>query len=304
MHDQYHLLSDGKRMRYAMFDPETTPRATLVVAPGRREFVEKKYTEMGRDFLQRGFRVIIFDRRGQGLSDRMLDGNKRQRDHAPDFDLFLKDFTSFYEAVVKPHRVGPLFLNGHSMGGHLILRWLSEHADEPITAAILTSPMLALASLPVHTVTYAVSWVESKLGNGSSYATSQHDYNHEDRQFINNPLTHDPERFAMIEKYFAAAPDLTVGGVTWDWLCAALRSIHALQRRACLGRINLPVLTVMGSKDRVTPPGEVEPYLNYLPREEHVTIEGALHDILNESEIYRADAWRHIDTFLRKIIPA
>lgn len=163
--------------------------------------------------------------------------------------------------------------------------------------------MLALASLPVHTITHAISWIETKLGNGENYATSQHDFNHEDKLFLHNPLTHDAERFLMIEKYFAANPQLVVGGVTWDWLNASLKSIHTLQRRSYLNHIKIPVLTLMGSKDRVTPPSESEHYLSYLQHEEHKIIQGALHDILNESDNYRQEAWQHIDTFLSKIIP-
>lgn len=303
MADQFHSLGDGKRMRYAVFDPATLPHATIVIAPGRREFIEKKYAEVGHDFTQRGFRVIIFDRRGQGLSDRVLNGQNRQRDHIVDFDIFLNDFTSFYHAVIKPLQAGPLVLHGHSMGGHLVLRWLAEHNEVAADAVILTSPMLALASLPVHLATHAVSWIETKLGNGENYATNQHDFDHEDKIFLHNPLTHDPERFAIIEKYFTENPDLVVGGVTWDWLNAALRSIHTLQRRSYLNRIKTPTLTLMGSKDRVTPPSEVEHYLSYLQHEKHVIISGALHDVMNEANIYRLEAWQHIDSFLKAVIP-
>lgn len=302
MTEQFHLLPDGKRMRYAIFNPEHPPRATLVVAPGRREFIEKKYIEIGHEFLERGFRLIIFDRRGQGLSDRMLSGDKRQRDHIADFNIFLNDFSSFYEKVIKPNRVGKLVFTGHSMGGHLILRWLAENAHEPVDGAFLTSPMMALASLPAHTITYAISWLEVKLGHGDSYATTQHDYNEADREFVINPLTHDEKRFSIIENYFSQYPDMIVGGITWDWLHAALRSMHTLQRPSYLAAIKNPILTLMGSKDHVTPPHEVTRYLGYLSAGTYHIIQGAMHDVLNEQDSYRCEAWSHLDSFLQTIM--
>ena len=57
----------------------------------------------------------------------------------------------------------------------------------------------------------------------------------------------------------------------------------------------------MGSHDRVTPPGEVTPILAMISQSEHVIIQGALHDVMNELEIYRKQAWAAIDAFLRKI---
>ena len=77
-----------------------------------------------------------------------------------------------------------------------------------------------------------ISRVLTKLGRGERYAAGQHDYNGGDRQFLNNPLSHDRERFDVIEKYFDANPDLKVGGVTWGWLAATLQ--YRWRRRAAL----------------------------------------------------------------------
>ncbi len=288
---KFHHLGDGKRMRYALSEPEKV-RCTILIAPGRREFIEKKYAEMGREFLQRGFRIIMFEWRGQGLSDRFLSGAKRQHDHVPDFGIHLDDLSSFYEKIVRAYRSGPLLVAGHSMGSHLLLRWLVERQKTGIDAVLLTAPMLALSSLPVHVTARAMSWTALRLGHGADYAPGQHDYNARDRAFDNNPLTHDPERFALMEKYFAAYPDLAIGGVTWGWLDAALKSMHLMQQRRYFEQLALPILTITGGADHVTPPTELGRIIKRIPNATPVVIPNARHDILNELAIYRLEAWR------------
>src|SRR5271170_606929 len=123
---EYYRLGDGARLRYAVFEPQGTPRGTFLVAQGRREFIEKKGLEVGRDLLARGFKIILFDWRGQGLSSRFLDGAKRQHDHVPDFDIYIKDLREFYRDIVKPRQAGPLFVTAHSMGALIVTRWLAE----------------------------------------------------------------------------------------------------------------------------------------------------------------------------------
>jgi lysophospholipase len=296
----YHALPDGARWRYALFEPSGKPHATVMIAPGRREFIEKKYDELGRRLLDRGYRLVLFEWRGQGLSSRFLDGPMRQRDHCVDFATHLEDLRSFYLNVVLQNHAGPLLVHGHSLGGHLLLRWLAEDRPVDVTAAFLSAPMLGLSALPVQGLAQAISWMQVKWGHLTDYAGIQHDYDARNRIFQGNPLTQDPERFAIIERYFAAHPDMVVGGVTWGWMLAALRSLHIAQEPDYLPRINIPVLSLIGGKDRVTPAIELQRYLRLIPQAETVVIPGARHDVMNESDLYRLDAWRHIESFLGK----
>lgn len=297
---KFHVLSDGKRMSYALFEPQQ-PRATLLIAPGRREFIEKKQAEIGTDFLERGFRQIVFEWRGQGLSDRYLSGNNYQRDYITNFDIHLQDLTSFYENVVRPVQTGPLIIVGHSMGAHLLMRWLREYAAGKVNAAIMTAPMMALTGHTLQAVTHGISKVAHNIAP-THYAWGQHDFNEHDQNFSINPLTQDPERFTIIEKYFAANPELTVGGVTWGWLWAALQSMEKVQRSSYFQGLNVPVLTLTGSKDRVTPVSEITTVLSRIAKSENIVIAGALHDLMNELDIYRTQAWQHIDRLLAKVV--
>jgi lysophospholipase len=101
-----------------------------------------------------------------------------------------------------------------------------------------------------------------------------------------------------MEQYFNAHPDLTVGGVTWGWLDAALISMHKLQQKNYFETLKLPLLTITGGADHVTPPNELSHVIKRIPGAKHVIIPDARHDIMNESDVYRDQAWQQIDGFL------
>jgi lysophospholipase len=58
--------SDRIVLRVARWHPEGQARGTVVLAQGRAEFIEK-YFETVAELLARGFAVVTFDWRGQGL---------------------------------------------------------------------------------------------------------------------------------------------------------------------------------------------------------------------------------------------
>lgn len=293
---------NGGMLRYAQFEPTVTPRGTVLIIPGRREFIEKKWAEVGSALVALGLRVVIIEPRGQGLSTRLLSGDQRQRDHGDDFDQHLDDLRAFYAAILMPDLRGPLFLHGHSLGGHLVLRWLAED-HLAVAGAFLTSPMMALSGMPAHLAAHGVSWFNARLfGQSHAYAPLQHDFGAEDCVFDGNVLTQDADRFRIIEDYFTAHPDLTVGGVTWGWLLAALKSMQSSHTLHYLGRIAVPVLALIGSEDKVTPAKDIAPYINLVPRVRTHIVDGSRHDILNESEPIRAEALSKVTEFLTSLI--
>ncbi len=301
---QYYTLPDSKRMRYALYNPEQSPRGTVLVVPGRREFIEKKYAEFGEEFVRRGFRVIIFEWRGHGLSDRFLADDKHQRDHIADFGTYVRDLNSFYENVVQQNLAVPLVICGHSMGSHLILRWLAEKNPPEVKAVVLTSPMLALGSNVMERIGSALCFIAKNFGKGKNYIPfpGHHDYADSDRQFEGNMLTHDPQRFKVIQDYFDKAPRMAVGGVTWAWLAAATRSMRRTRRTKILQKIQQPILVMTGTEDCVTAAKYNQPFVTQLPNAENVMLSGARHDVMNEVKPIRDEAWRRIDAFLGRVL--
>ncbi|MDR3518370.1 MAG: alpha/beta hydrolase [Azospirillaceae bacterium] len=293
---------DGGRIRHARWEPRGPARATLVILQGRSEFLEK-YQEQAEDWCRRGFRVLSFDWRGQGLSTRLLAA--RHKGHIPDYRLLLDDAVSYLETIAAPLRTGPAIVFGHSMGGHLALHLLARCAATAdgrpgFSAAILAAPMLSLWFTPypawlarrVITAATAVGW-------GRCYAAGQGDYQPAvANRFPGNPLTRDPERYAVYHRGFARNPDLVLGGVTFGWLAATLRSIDRLTARGVLERITAPVLILSAPQDRVVR-GTDHPVLAHrLPNAVLCRYPDAGHEILMEADAVRNRAWADIDAFL------
>jgi lysophospholipase len=296
----FFVLPDGGKLRYALFDTDRAARGTVLAVPGRREFIEKKHFELAENLLQMGFRLIIVEPRGQGLSSRYLSGDARQRDHAVNFSNHLNDLRSFYSGFVQSELVGSFILHGHSMGGHLLLRWLAED-HPPVDGVFITAPMLAISNTLTHLLAHVVSWAAT-MGNATHYALGQHNFGEgNDLIFENNVLTQDPLRFPMLENYFTAHPDLTVGGVTWGWLWAALRSMDRAHAWGYLQSIDVPVLALVGERDQVTPASQIAQYMNRMPRVQSHIIPNARHDLLTEIEIVRKECWGYISEFLTRI---
>ncbi len=295
----YFTLKDGGRLRYAQFAATLKPKGTVLIVPGGREFIEKKYIECGRPLVEKGYRVFIYEPRGQGLSSRFLEGTQRQRNHVPKFSTYLEDLRAFYSAIVCRALCEPLYVHGHSLGAHILLRWLAEDRPSNVSGAFLTAPMISLTGMAAHMAGFGISWASVRFfGHETLYAPMQHDFGGEDLVFPNNPLTQDEERFKIMADYFAALPELTTGGVTWGWMLEALTSMNTVQTWPFLSKITVPVLALMGDQDAITPPMEVVPFLSMIPQARTQIIPGARHDLLNETAPLREEAWKHIDDFL------
>ena len=296
----FFALKDGGQLRYATFSPSPPPRGTVLIIPGAREFIEKKYVERGRPLMERGFRVIIVEPRGQGLSSRFLDGDRRQRNHIDDFSTHIRDLRAFYNEIVSPSLSKPLIIHGHSLGAHIMLRWLAEDNPSQVDGAFVTAPMVSYSGMAAHMAFYGVSWANARLfGQESNYTPMQHDFGGEDLVFAGNRLTHDENRFRIMENYFKKFPDMASGGVTWGWALAALQSMGATHTWPYLARIGIPVLSLTGDQDSITPPSDIGPFMNMIPRVRMHTIAGARHDLLNETDDILAHAWKKIDDFLK-----
>jgi len=296
-------LKDGCRLRYAQIAPKRRPRGTVLIVPGAREFIEKKYDECGKKIVDWGFRVIIYEPRGQGLSSRFLDGVKRQRNHIDNFSIHIDDLRAFYEKIIVPRLAEPLIVHGHSLGAHILLRWIAEDRPSRVAAAVVTAPMVAFAGMAAYHAAYGLAWMNARvLGDGTDYMPMQNDFGGDDLMFAGNFLTHDRERFSALENYYKAHPDLKTGGVTWGWTLAAMQSMHVLQSWPYLARIRVPVLSLTGDQDFVTPLSEITPFLSMIPAIRLRTISGARHDLMSETDALRDAAWREIEEFLKPIM--
>ena len=294
--------SDGAGIRYAIWPNEgrdtkkpKRPRGTVILLTGRREFIEK-HVETIIDLLNRDFAVYAMDWRGQGLSTRPLPD--RQKGYVRSFDNYLDDLHLFVETIVRPRAPGPYFILAHSMGGHITLRYLHDHPDI-IERAVLTAPMVDIGPGPfLHaTLSTGISLI-TWLGGGRSYAPRQKGFDPQEIKFAGNLLTSDPGRFHIETGWAASNPELGLGGPTYGWLYAALKSIRILKSRGYPEKISAPVLMVQSGIEHIVCNEAQDKLAARMPRAQVVRIDGARHEILHERDEFRNEFWAAFDPFI------
>ena len=293
-------LKDGTRLRTARWRA-TGPaiRGTVLLLTGRAEFVEK-YDETVGELLARGFQVVGFDWRNQGLSDRPL--SNPQIHHVMDFDRLADDIDELRERVVAPIAAGPLLLLGHSMGGLVALLSLIRHPDR-YDAVVLSAPMFDIFTgpLPRRLAVILAEYLCAR-GRAEDYAFGQGDYSAIQGLFTPlNPITSDRRRYAIFHDAYRDRPELRVGGVSFGWVRAALRASDYVQRAAPLERVTTPVLILSAPKDTIVRSAAQQVVARRLGNATLKSYPGAKHELLMERDAIRDRVWADIDAFLKDV---
>lgn len=287
---------DDVTIRYALWQATCdAPRGTVIVLPGRTEFIEKYY-EVISELLERGYAVAAMDWRGQGLSTRPL--ANREKHYFKDFSTALPDLKQCIDEFIRPNMPGPYHILAHSMGGHLSLRFLHDYPDY-IEKAIVTAPMAGINSeqMPKWIATLLAN-VMCKLGLDESYLSGFGDYK-DGRWGWRMKLTSDFDRFEDEDYFIKHDRDLALGGITYGWLQAAIKSIKTLNSVGYPEAIKTSVLTVQAGGDQIVDNDMVTSLAARLPNGKLILVPGSMHEILKEQDQYRDQFWAAFDDFMR-----
>jgi lysophospholipase len=264
---------------------------------GRSDFLEK-YTETAGELNDRGFDVLSFDWRGQGLSTRMLPHPRKG--FVACFDDYLSDLDYFFEKIVRPNSPPPFIILAQSMGGLAALHHLHDH-PLAIESAILVSPMIGICMPPAfRSITRTIAKSAVKLGWGHAFAPGAKRYSIKEKTFEKNKNTSDPDRFEFEIKSVRENPNLAVGGVTYQWLAAAFDSMDKLADDEYLREIQTPLLIVGAEFDSVVSIDAQKKLASKLSNCKYCVIPGARHEILMETDQLRSFFWRQFDRFIRE----
>lgn len=257
------------------------PRGTVILLPGRTEYVEK-YGRTARRLAEAGFATLSLDFRGQGLSDRTL--ADPMVGHVADFVEFQTDvdtLVTFAQAQGLPQ---PFHLLAHSMGGAIGLRALMRGI--PVQSAAFTAPMWGI-EIPAWQRPFALplSSLAARIGLGHRYAPGTGPSTYVlDAPFADNTLTTDPAMWDYMRDQARAEPGLALGGPSLGWLSAALTECRALAR---LPSPALPCLCALGSNERIVQPGPILTRMQTWQNGRLRRFEGAEHEILMERPALR-----------------
>jgi lysophospholipase len=280
----------GITLRAVLFAPEGAAKGSAIVSPGRSEPLEK-YFEVVRELLGRGLKVLVHDWRGQGLSTRLLP--ERLKGHAEGFMPFVKDYSLLLDHF-ESRLPKPWIAVSHSMGGMLTLAALAA-GEKRLAAAILTAPMIAVnTGERPYGQSRMLAWMgahsplRSKFLFGARGDPSTH-------TFETEGLTHDRGRYETYAAQLRACPDLALGNITWAWLDSAFAMTSWLKGTKGVEAIDVPV-TILSAEldDRVSNPAQAE-IVARLKKGRLLTVKGAYHEILMETDPIRAVFWQAFD---------
>lgn len=271
-------------------------RGSVIVAPGRTEFIEK-YFEVIRELQARGFAVFCIDWRGQGLSGREVENSLKG--HFVSFDDPVNDLSTALK-LLSDRLPRPYIGLAHSMGGAITLRALMTRRVE-YDAAAFSAPMWGIPNLTDVAKKYVRFMVS--LGAGGQFAPNV-EKKWKRENFKKNPVTHDKARHDRCQGLIAEEPRLALAGPTNGWVAAAADATEAFRQPGAFAHVRIPILVVTAGEEQLVDNAAQEAVVHELPDVRHITIEGAKHEILMEVDPIRNQFWEAFDQLVERVVPA
>jgi acylglycerol lipase len=229
-----------------------------VLAHGASEH-SGRYAWVGEQLAERGYALYALDHRGHGRSEgprAVID----RMDHA------VADLDDLVGLAGSEHPGVPLFLLGHSMGGCVALAYTFHH-QERLDGLVLSAPLAALEAAPavVRVIGRLLSEVAPRLGVVAIDSSGVSRDPEVVRDYDADPLNHHGRLPAR----------------TCEELAATIRRLPT-----DVGTLKLPILTMHGTADRLTPPEGSEMIVENSGSGDVSIIryEGLFHELLNEPE--------------------
>lgn len=276
--EAYWLRSDDDiRLRVALWRADT-PTETVLLFPGRTEYVEK-YNAVAMDLNAAGYDVLSIDWRGQGLSDRLIADPRPG--HVEGFGDYQRDVVELMVAAQELDLPRPWHLLAHSMGGAIGLAAL--HNGLPVDTVTFSAPMWGINHAPMpQAVATGLSAIAARLGRGgaAAFGTGGNGTYVLDEPFRNNLLTSDADAWARMVREAATWPELTLGGATYTWLGTALGECRRL---AAEPSPDLPMLVSLGSHEMIVSAPAIRARTAAWPAGRLLELPGGHHEVMFET---------------------
>jgi pimeloyl-ACP methyl ester carboxylesterase len=245
--------ADGTLLHAEVFGADDAP--TFVLGPGWTETLYL-YDSVTRLLLDRGYRVVAYDPRGQGLSAKPRGGDYNLARYGEDVEAVLATTCDGRDEVI---------VAGHSMGAMSIAAWAAAHEVKSRIngAALMNTGLDGLLRATKLMPKILPPPVSKALG---TYA------------FLGNPLPFPAFSTGvarMTIKYVAFGPGGTTPQVAFYermlMTCppdvrrgAGLAMVH-MHLLEALPRLTVPTLVLAGAVDRLTPPSHAKRIAEALP---------------------------------------
>jgi len=292
-------MADGASIRTLLL-PHEAPVANLLLLTGRADFLEK-WADAIDTLHEQGFAIATFDWRGQGGSTRLTESGAG---HIDSFDTWLSDLDALSRWAWGSLHGRRWIALGHSMGGHLLTRWIADPTRHhlPLRAvlrgAVLAAPFYGLGGpVAMKAAAMRIAPLQVARGKAADFAWGQKPYGarqqRPERQLL---LTGSRAHFEDEGHWVKARPHLATGGVSWGWLKAFVESERALEALP-LESLELPVMMLLASRERLVDNKAAMRIAARLPRCERHIVDGAAHELLREAEPARQQVLAKLRAF-------
>ena len=254
---------DGVDLFARTWEPESDPHGVVCLVHGLGEH-SGRYVDVAAVLNDAGYAVSAIDLRGHGRSP----GRRGHTPFAPtldDLDLLLADARRRWPDL-------PCFLYGHSLGGLLVLTYLVQRRPS-VTGAIAASPGLRTPLLEQRAKILAARVLAPILPSLTLPTGLDAEEICRDPDVVAayraDPLVHD-----------RASTTLGRDGV-----------VAARETSSSAGRVEVPLLLIHGTADRLTYPGGTQDFAAHVTGDcTLVLYDGLVHELHNEPE--RAEVLR------------
>ncbi|MEM6811160.1 MAG: alpha/beta hydrolase [Pseudomonadota bacterium] len=277
--DYFENENTNHRIRYCYVKSEQG-KGTILLLPGLSEFSEK-YIETTCYLNGLGYSVYILDWCFQGKSTRLKDNYQKR--HSNGYGKDLDDLNSFLNQL---HTNTPLFIMAHSMGAHIILRYLAQHKNN-IKAASLSAPMLMPLAfknmMPIYSLILKLmpsKYMTNYVWGGTDWVPNSRQKNGLDI------FSSDPIRDKIHDYWSECDPSLRVGSPTFGWVQETIKSIRLLEEN--ISNIKTPLLLSMAEKDLIVDNKTIKKAAQKLQKAKLTNIKNAKHEILMETDQIRS----------------
>jgi lysophospholipase len=292
-----HLITtDGIKLQELQYMP-IAPIAHVLLVLGKNECL-LKYNELAENLASFKIAVTVYDHRGQGFSDRILEN--KDKCHINSFMQYVDDL----EFIIKNNSLNiPTFIIAISMGAAITLRFLKEKLL-PINlyGVIFISPFLGIkAPIPI-----SILKVLLKL---KSFITTKDSYFYRNdtfkpRIFGVNANTHDQKRHDAYFNLYKKYPNARLGGMTNQWLYEVLNNISILTNEKW--ELPVPTLFIIANNDNIVNSNRSKNFVmkhNQDPfKPKMKIINNSFHDLLLEKDEIQSIAIKTINDFISSLL--
>lgn len=265
----------------------------VIIIPGRTE-PTKKYAEVVYDLKDLPLDFFLWDPRGQGYSERLLDDP--QKGYVESYKDYRKDLHKFVSIELSAYE--NIFFVVHSMGGAIALRY-SANYPKRVKGIVTSAPMMEIKTngMP-ESVAYLATRGLKLIGKKKDYVPGGGPFK-EPTPYSENRVTHSPNRYAMARTIDKEDPKLYMGSATNNWLLEGIKmSRKIVRQRKKVAAI--PILMFQAGKDEFSKDERQQKFCKKHPLCTLKKFPEAKHEMFQETDKIRNEVISMTKSFLRE----